>query len=107
MTIARIDIGLFGEMLAKNLADLRTSRRMPYTELARRLADLGRPIPVLGLRRIERGERRVDVDDLAAFALVFELANPWSLAQVGACITCADSPPAGFRCVTCGTGGAA
>jgi len=41
---------------------------MTYTELAARLADLGCPIPVLGLRRIEQRKRRVDVDELAALA---------------------------------------
>lgn len=45
---------------------MREAQRLPYTELSERLTSLGRPIPVLGLRRIERGERRVDVDDLVA-----------------------------------------
>jgi hypothetical protein len=45
---------------------------MQYKELAERLADLGRPIPVLGLRRLERGERRADADDLTALALALE-----------------------------------
>jgi hypothetical protein len=31
---------------------------------------VGHPIPELGLRRIEKGERRVDVDDLLALCLV-------------------------------------
>jgi hypothetical protein len=41
---------------------------MPVTELSAKLADL-RPIPPLGIRRIEAGDRRVDVDDLVAIAL--------------------------------------
>lgn len=43
---------------------------MTYAELSRRLEALGRPIPPLGLRRMEAGERRADVDDLMALALV-------------------------------------
>lgn len=43
---------------------------MTYAELSRRLEAVCRPIPPLGLRRMEAGERRVDVDDLTALALV-------------------------------------
>ncbi|SCL17693.1 Helix-turn-helix domain-containing protein [Micromonospora nigra] len=49
---------------------IREARRMPYTELSERLGALGQPIPVLGLRRIEKGERRVDLDEVAALAYV-------------------------------------
>ncbi|MFF3660058.1 helix-turn-helix domain-containing protein [Streptomyces olivochromogenes] len=59
-----------GEVLAANLKRLREEQRLTYVELSARLTETGRPIPVLGLRRIERGERRVDVDDLLALALV-------------------------------------
>lgn len=58
-----------GDQIARQLKRFREAQRLPYTELSDRLAALGRPIPVLGLRRIERGERRVDVDELAALAL--------------------------------------
>lgn len=46
---------------------------MSYKALSERLEQLGRPIAVLGLRRIEAGERRVDVDDLVALALAFDV----------------------------------
>jgi transcriptional regulator with XRE-family HTH domain len=46
--------------------------------LSRRLDEAGRPIPALGLRRIENGERRVDVDDLAALAFALGV-NPNAL----------------------------
>ncbi len=45
--------------------------RLSYAGLSRRLT--GHPIPELGLRRIEKGERRVDVDDLLALYLVLEI----------------------------------
>jgi hypothetical protein len=44
---------------------------MPYAELSRRLGEKGVDIPPLGLRRIEKGARRVDVDELVAFSDVF------------------------------------
>ncbi|MET7752600.1 helix-turn-helix transcriptional regulator [Micromonospora sp. NPDC005367] len=60
--------GRVGELIAQQLRRLREERNVTYTELVKRLDGLGHPIPILGLRRIERGERRVDVDDLIALA---------------------------------------
>ena len=60
--------GPVGEHLAGCLRRIRESRHVTYTELTKRLEQLRHPIPILGLRRIERGERRVDVDDLVALA---------------------------------------
>ncbi|MCV7101524.1 helix-turn-helix transcriptional regulator [Mycobacterium palustre] len=57
---------------------LREERGLPYAELSRRLADIGREIPPLGLRRIESGERRVDADDLMALAVALGV-SPISL----------------------------
>lgn len=62
---------------------VREDQRVPYTELSKRLTDLGRPIPVLGLRRIERGERRVDVDDLIALAWALSVPPAALLFPVG------------------------
>lgn len=65
-----------GETVVENVKRLRGS--MQYKELSERLAAAGRPIPPLGLRRIENSERRVDVDDLMALAVVFGV-SPLSL----------------------------
>lgn len=67
-------LGPAGEVLMKNIQRIRTGQQLSYVELAERLAAVGRPVPVLGLRRIERGERRVDVDDLLALAHVLGVA---------------------------------
>jgi transcriptional regulator with XRE-family HTH domain len=68
MADKKIALGATGERLRENLARLRGG--MQFKELSDRLAAVGRPIPPLGLRRIEAGERRVDVDDLFALAVV-------------------------------------
>lgn len=68
----RIPLGPTGEVVRENFARLRGA--MQYKELSERLAKAGRPIPPLGLRRIEAGERRVDADDLMALAMVFGVA---------------------------------
>lgn len=62
------------EVLRQNIERLRKGRRLTYVELVERLKELGHPIPLIGLRRIERGERRVDADDLVALAYVLGVA---------------------------------
>lgn len=58
-----------GHTVAANIKRLRGT--MQYKQLAEKLVEVGRPIAELGLRKIESGERKVDVDDLMAFAIVF------------------------------------
>lgn len=60
-------LGPSGRIVADNVKRLRGD--LQYVKLAERLAGIGRPIPTLGLRKIESYERRVDVDDLVALAV--------------------------------------
>ena len=57
---------------AENLRRIRQERGFSYAELARRLAAIGHPILDTGLLKIEKGDRRVDVDDLIALAVALE-----------------------------------
>lgn len=66
---AKSIVGPTGETVRANVRRLRGG--MQYKELAEKLAAVGRPIPALGLRKIESGGRRVDADDLMALAVVF------------------------------------
>jgi transcriptional regulator with XRE-family HTH domain len=54
---------------ARNLKQVRQERGVSYAELSRRLKALLHPILDTGIMKIEKGERRVDVDDLVALAL--------------------------------------
>jgi transcriptional regulator with XRE-family HTH domain len=63
------DLGPIGVNVANTVQQFRDERKLSYAELSRRLAGMGREIPPLGLRRIESGTRRVDVDDLIVLAL--------------------------------------
>ncbi|MGW1746528.1 helix-turn-helix domain-containing protein [Streptomyces sp. NPDC002092] len=47
---------------------LRTERGLAQRELAARVTALGRPMTNTMLSRIERAQRRCDIDDLAAIA---------------------------------------
>jgi transcriptional regulator with XRE-family HTH domain len=74
MSGKRVPLGPTGETVRANIVRLRDDKNLTYAELARRTEEAGRPIPVLGLRRIENGERRVDVDDLMALAVALDVS---------------------------------
>ena len=60
-------------MLAANIRRVRETQRLTYAELSRRLAEVGRHVPVLALQRIETMKRRVDFDDLLALCYVLQI----------------------------------
>lgn len=95
------DLGPTGMSLTENVRRLREDRGISYAELSRRLADMGREIPPLGLRRIESGDRRVDADDLVALAVALGV-SPISLlmpaSETGAGIVEATGVDGGVEC---------
>lgn len=99
-----IPMGPMGETLKGNIKRIREAQRLTYVALSERLAELGRPIPVLGLRRIERGERRVDVDDLNTLAAALKVTCAQLMESPAECAACHGTPPVGFSCLTCGSG---
>ncbi|MGW3571657.1 helix-turn-helix domain-containing protein [Streptomyces sp. NPDC000941] len=62
-------LGPSGEQVRRNVTRVREARGWDKKELARRVTELGRPMPELAVGRIEAGTRRVDVDDLVALAV--------------------------------------
>ena len=74
MAMKKIEPGPLGLNVARNVRQLREQAGYGYAELSRLLTDMGRPIPPLGLRHLEAGERRVDVDDLWALAFALNTA---------------------------------
>lgn len=61
-------LGPTGETVRVNVRRLRDARGISAAELSKKLDALGRPIPLVGIQRIEAGERRPDTDDLVALA---------------------------------------
>ncbi|WP_318811482.1 helix-turn-helix transcriptional regulator [Streptomyces scabiei] len=59
-----------GMTVAQNVRRVRDRRGLSTYDLSRRLAEVGRPMAPAAIGRLERGERRVDVGDLAALAVV-------------------------------------
>lgn len=65
-------IDVTGLTVAKNIKRLRGGQLLK--DISEQLSEIGRHITPLALARIESGERKVDVDDLMAFALVFDVS---------------------------------
>lgn len=60
--------GPTAETVSANVKRLRESQNLGLRALASKLANTGRPLTHTALDKIERGTRRVDVDDLMALA---------------------------------------
>lgn len=67
-----IEIGAVGRRVAENLARLRELRHLNYTELSELLKRHGRGLSAETLGKVEKRERRIDVDDLVALAVALD-----------------------------------
>ena len=96
-----IPIGPTGESARANIRALREARCLTTRQLAALLTAAGRPFTATAITRVEHGQRRIDVDDLTAFAAALRV-KPSSLLAGPTCMDCHDAPPSGFSCNTCG-----
>jgi len=60
--------------VAENVRTLRKERGLDLADVAERMAELGRPLSLNGVSKVERGKRGVDVDDLVALALALNVS---------------------------------
>jgi len=60
--------------VSANVKRLREKRNLALRGLAKKLADLGRPLTHTAVDQIEQGGRRVDVDDLVALAAALDVS---------------------------------
>lgn len=60
--------------VAENVRALRTERGLDLADVAEGMAELGRPLSLNGVSKIERGKRGIDVDDLVALALALDVS---------------------------------
>ncbi|MEU5081839.1 MULTISPECIES: helix-turn-helix domain-containing protein [Streptomyces] len=80
MAARSLEIGPAGIRAARNIEILRTERGLPQRELAARVTALSWPMSNTMLSRIERAQRRCDIDDLAAIAEALHV-SPLALLQ--------------------------
>lgn len=97
------DLGPIGGHVAENLKRLRFVQRVTTEQLADRVCNLGRPMYGTTITKIEKLQRRVDVDDLAALAAALNVTPTQLLEPPTGCGVCQGTPPPGFACTECGT----
>ncbi|MFJ8804202.1 helix-turn-helix domain-containing protein [Streptomyces sp. NPDC102487] len=73
MASRSLQLGAAGQHVAQAVANLRHARGWDQRTLAARLTDAGRPVSASIVGKIEAGTRRVDVDDLVALGVAFEV----------------------------------
>ncbi|WP_185909603.1 helix-turn-helix domain-containing protein [Streptomyces sp. WAC01280] len=66
-----VEVGVTGKTVAANLARLRKARGLSTRQMAAELERMGRPVSASGVTRMEKGDRHVTSDDLAALAILF------------------------------------
>ncbi|MDW4913721.1 helix-turn-helix transcriptional regulator [Streptomyces californicus] len=66
--------GPTAQRVAENVAKIRKARQLDQKELSARLSDVGRPMLPTVVSKIERKDRRIDVDDLVALALALNVS---------------------------------
>lgn len=59
--------GPAASQVAQNIERVRKARQMKQKDVSDRLREAGRPMLATVVSKVERGERRIDVDDLVAF----------------------------------------
>jgi transcriptional regulator with XRE-family HTH domain len=64
--------GPSSQRTAANLRRIRREGDLTTAALSRRLAEIGHPVADTGITKIEKGDRRVDVDDLVALAVALD-----------------------------------
>lgn len=69
----KITLGPVALRVGRAVRTLRERLDLTPQQLAEKLEDVGRDIGQAGIGRIERGQRRVDVDDLVALALALQV----------------------------------
>ena len=80
MAARSLEIGPAGIRAARTIEILRTECGLAQRELAARVTALGRPMTNTMLSRIERAQRRCDIDDLVALAQALRV-SPLALLQ--------------------------
>jgi transcriptional regulator with XRE-family HTH domain len=76
-------LGPTGEAVRSNVRRVRDAQGVSAAELSKRVGNLGRPIPLVGIQRIESGERRPDTDDLVVLAAALGVSPATLLMPAG------------------------
>ena len=94
-------VGPIGDTVRHNIRHLRYARRRSLRTLSEELTKTGHKLSADTILKTEQGLRRVDVDDLTAFATVLGVKPGQLLKPPTDCTACHGTPPPGFTCRAC------
>ena len=77
-----VEIGPTGERVAANIAALRKHKKLSQCEVAKRAELAGRNLPASAISKIEKLDRRLDIDDLIVLALALGVSPAELLAPL-------------------------
>ena len=98
-----VPYGPTGQAVAQNVRRIRGLRGASIYALSDTLRELGRSISPDAVSKLEKQQRQVTVDDLAALAAALNVTPTQLLDPPTGCGTCHGTPPPGFTCDECGT----
>ncbi|WP_405797214.1 helix-turn-helix domain-containing protein [Streptomyces sp. NBC_01506] len=81
--MAILESGPAAAQVARNIQRVRKARQLKQSDVSERLAAAGRPTLPTVVSKIERGERRIDVDDLIAFGRALDVPPALLLFPLG------------------------
>ncbi|MEU0588276.1 helix-turn-helix transcriptional regulator [Streptomyces sp. NPDC006132] len=73
MATNAVQPGPTSKRVAENIAHWRKARGLQQKDLSQRMAEVGRPMLPTVISKIERGDRRIDIDDLVALSLALRV----------------------------------
>jgi transcriptional regulator with XRE-family HTH domain len=83
MATRRVEIGPTGETVRANVKMVREDQKLTLRDLSEKMSETGHPMAHNTISEIERGARRVDVDDLTALAKALKVPTSYLLGQEG------------------------
>ncbi|MFI8535415.1 helix-turn-helix domain-containing protein [Streptomyces aquilus] len=95
-------VGPVGDTVRQNIRRLRESRGHSLRTLSAELKTAGHQLSGDAILKAEQGLRRLDADDLAAFATALGVALAQLFEPPTDCTSCHGTPPPGFTCRSCG-----
>lgn len=79
----KIEIGPTGRTVGENIRAAREKKKQTQKDLEEALKVAARPISEAGVRAIENGQRRIDVDDLTTIAAILDVSPAALLKPTG------------------------
>lgn len=94
--------GVYDRLVAARVRALRKQQGLSVEKVSQLCREAGHSLSRSSLAYRESAHTAFTVEDLGHLAQVLDVKPGFLIDPEGLCLTCLDSPPAGFSCQTCG-----